>query len=247
MRILLSLRSATLSAMSVRDRVLQAALDCFTEDGYERTTIARIRERSGVSNGALFHHFPTKEAIAGALYVESISSVQDGYRRVLAQRPTVLADAVAGVIRHQLSWVETNPTRARFLYSQGRLNWTTEAGGQLQAMNADIGAAYREWLAPFVARGEARELPMIVTVAVVTGPAHAIAQQWLAGQLLGSALDYLDDLVDAAVAGLSGTPAPRREPTMRPVTGRIRVQLLDSEGVLVAEGEATAALDDLPR
>ena len=52
-RILLSLRSATLSAMSVRDRVLQAALDCFTEDGYERTTIARIRERSGVSNGAL--------------------------------------------------------------------------------------------------------------------------------------------------------------------------------------------------
>src|SRR5438309_7668290 len=54
---------------SVRTRILDSALSCFIEFGYDQTTIARIRERSQVTNGALFHHFPSKEAIADALYV----------------------------------------------------------------------------------------------------------------------------------------------------------------------------------
>src|SRR5205085_6837686 len=65
-------------ATSVRTRILDSALECFTEVGYEQTTIARIRQRSDVTNGALFHHFPNKEAIADALYVEAIGSFQEG-------------------------------------------------------------------------------------------------------------------------------------------------------------------------
>jgi AcrR family transcriptional regulator len=70
-----------------RSRILDAALACFLEAGYEQTTVARIRERSGVSNGTLFHRFPTKEAIADALYLESMASFQDGLARLLASRP----------------------------------------------------------------------------------------------------------------------------------------------------------------
>ncbi|MFI7530246.1 TetR/AcrR family transcriptional regulator [Nocardia salmonicida] len=114
--------------MNARDRVLQAALARFVEDGCERTTIARIRERSRVSNGALFHHFPTKDAIAGARYLDSIAAIQGGYRRSLAQHPMNPADAAAGVIRQQLSRICDHPDRARFLYSQVRLDWNTDIG-----------------------------------------------------------------------------------------------------------------------
>ncbi|WP_019926779.1 TetR/AcrR family transcriptional regulator [Nocardia sp. BMG111209] len=227
--------------MGIRERVLAAALACFIEEGYERATIARIRERSGVSNGALFHHFRTKEAIASALYVDSIASVQDGYRQVLAANPAALADAVGGVIRHQLRWIEEHPDRARFVYSQGRLDWSTEAGLRLREMNEELNHEYRRWLAPFVERGEVRELPMTVVVALVTGPAHAIAQQWLAGQLPGSASEFAEHLIAAAVAGLTGTPAaPPSRPG--PVEGRIRIQLLDADGAVVGEGDGVARL-----
>ncbi|WP_174183808.1 TetR/AcrR family transcriptional regulator [Nocardia barduliensis] len=228
---------------SIRDRVLLAALECFSDEGYERTTIARIRERSGVSNGALFHHFRSKEAIAGALYVDSMRSVHEGYREVLAVRPATLAEGVGGVIRGQLSWVEANPARARFVYAQGRLDWASEPGERLRAMNEEIGAAWREWLAPFVRRGEARELSMALVAAVVTGPAHALAQQWLAGQLPGSLQAYADDLTAAAVAGLSGSPASRIENAPYPVVGRIRVELLDAVGSVVGVAEVDAPLD----
>jgi AcrR family transcriptional regulator len=221
---------------------LDSALECFTEDGYDRTTVARIREHSGVSNGALFHHFSSKEAIAGALYIEAMRSVQDGFWNVIRQSPATLREAVAGVIRQQLSWIEDNPDRARFLYGRGQLDWTTDAGGQLKGLNRDLADVYQDWLAPFVVRGEAKDLPMTVVVAIVTGPAHAIAQRWLAGQLQGSLLQYADELIDAAVAGLSGVPSKRSRRHPQPTQGRIRVQLLGAEGSIIAEGDAVAEL-----
>ncbi|MET7772525.1 TetR/AcrR family transcriptional regulator [Nocardia sp. NPDC005366] len=233
--------------MGVRDDVLHAALECFAVDGYERTTITRIRERSGVSNGALFHHFPSKEAIADALYVESIRSVQDGYRQVLKRLPASPREAVGGVIGQHLSWVERNPLRARFLYTRGRLDWSTEAGKQVEAMNLDTGALYKDWLAPFIARGEVRRLPMAVLVAVMTGPAHAIAQQWLAGQIAGSPMEYIEHLVDAAVAAVSIDPGPRVARSPQSFTGRIHVQLLDEAGGVVAQGVSETALVGLDR
>jgi AcrR family transcriptional regulator len=230
--------------VETRERILQAALDSFTEVGYDRTTIARIRDRSGVTNGALFHHFPNKEAIAGALYLDAMQSVQRDYWALLDKRPATLRDAVSGIIRQLLAWIESNPAYARFLYSQGDLDWSTAVGAELHALNRELAGAYREWLGPFIANGDVLDIPMAVVAAVVTGPAHAIARRWLAGQTTGSLLDYADDLIDAAVAGLSGTPTSGRRRTRRPpVEGRIRIQLLADDGTVVAEGENVTELN----
>lgn len=228
--------------MGVRERILDSALECFTDDGYDRSTVARIRERSGVSNGALFHHFSSKDAIAGALYVDAMQSVQDGFWDVIRQSPATLRDAVGGVIRQLMRWIQDNPNRARFLYGRGHLDWTTEAGGQVQDLNRGLTDTYRDWLAPFVARGEAKDYPMAVVTAIVTGPVHAVAQRWLAGQLPGALLHYADDLIDASVAGMSGIPTKRSRRSQQPVQGRVRIQLLGSEGSIIAEGDAVAEL-----
>ncbi|UGT63399.1 TetR/AcrR family transcriptional regulator [Nocardia asteroides] len=228
--------------MGTRERILQAALECFNEDGYDRTSVARIRDRSGVSNGALFHHFPSKEAIAEGLYLEAMRAVQQGYWSVLAGQPATVRESMEGIIGNLLSWVQANPHWARFLYAQGHLDWSTDAGSELQALNAELNAAYRTWLGTFIADGAARDLPMAVAVAVVTGPAHAIARRWLAGQLPGALTDYAPDLIDAATAGLTGTPSPRREPARTPAHAHIRVELLGDDGTVISAGTGTATL-----
>lgn len=229
--------------MDTRERILQAALQCFNEFGYDRTSIARIRDHSGVSNGALFHHFPNKEAIAEGLYLEAMRVVQQGYWSVLEQHPASVRDSVQGIIGNLLTWVETNSQWARFLYAQGHLDWSSAAGSELNTRNRELNAAYRTWLGTFIDAGTARDLPMVVAVAIVTGPAHAIAQRWLAGQIPGPLGDYADDLIDAATAGLTGTPTPVRKPAVRTaVEGRIRIELLGDDGTVLAEGSATAAL-----
>lgn len=230
--------------MSVREQVLTAALDCFTEFGFDRTSVTLIRERSGVSNGALFHHFPTKEAIADALYLQAMDSVQGDYLGALKANPTTLRDAVAGIVRHQLAWVEQNPQWAKFLYGREHLDWSSDAGSELRTRNDDLGTAYRKFLAPFVASGAVRELPMATVVAIVTGPGHAIARRWLAEQLRGPLVSYADDLIDAAVAGLSGKPTRgRRVARATPNRARIRLQLIDDGGAVLYTSEHDAQLD----
>jgi AcrR family transcriptional regulator len=228
--------------VTTRERILDAALACFTEVGYERTTIARIRERSGVSNGALFHHFPNKDAIAGALYVDAMRSFQQGHWALLEKRPASLAGAIRGLLDHQLRWCEEHPDLARFLYAQGHLDWDSAAGAELSELNRELARAYRDWMRPFVERGELRELPMVLLTAIVAGPAHALAQRWLAGQLRGSLTGYAEALARAATAALTGAPARSPRPRRPANESRVRVQLVGDDGGVVAEGEAVAEL-----
>lgn len=225
------------------ERILEAALSCFVEAGYEQTTTARIGEQSGVSNGALFHHFPTKEAIADALYVEAMASYQEGLWELVRGRPRSARAAVRGTIAHQLQWTEANPDRARFLYMRGHLDWDSPQGERLQKLNRDLADAYRDWMAPLIESGRVRRMSMLVLTAVVTGPVHAISRRWLAGQLQAPLVSYLDELADAACAAVTGKPGEaRRAANEPPHTGRVTVQLLSADGTVIAEGEATAQL-----
>jgi AcrR family transcriptional regulator len=221
-----------------RTRILEAALACFAEDGYEQTTVARIRARSSVSNGALFHHFRSKEAIADALYVQAIASFQEGVWELVRRRPRSLRAAVRRVIAHQLAWIEQHPDLARLVYRRGHLDWDSPAVDELPALNRGLAAAFREWMAPRVRAGEIRQTSMLMISAIVGGPAHAVARRWLAGQLSSPPGAYLDELADAAWAGLSGTVVRSRPDHRESPQRRVRVELLSGNGQVLARGEA---------
>jgi AcrR family transcriptional regulator len=236
-----------------RRRILDVALASFLADGYEQTTIAQIRKRSGTSNGALFHHFASKEALAGALHVEALASFQEGLWDVVSRKPRSLRAAVRAVLDHQLTWTERNPDLARFIYARGDLDWDTAAGAELAARNRDLAAAFRQWMAPLAERGEIRPLPMLLVTAIVSGPAHAIAQRWLAGHLDRPLTSFLDELTTAACAGLGGTAAAAgqsaagqsaagRPAATRPAAARARVtfDVLADDGTVLAHSQATA-------
>jgi len=228
-----------------RRRILDVALACFLADGYEQTTIAQIRKRSGTSNGALFHHFPSKEAIAGALHVAAIASFQQGLWELVGRKPRSLRAAVRAVLEHQLTWTERNADLARFIYARGHLDWDTAAGAELAARNRDLAAAFRQWMAPLVASGEIRPRPMLLITAIVSGPAHSIAQRWLAGHLDRPLTSFLDELTTAACAGLSGT-APAADTgesrPRRPAAARVTFDVLADDGTVVGRGQASAQL-----
>jgi AcrR family transcriptional regulator len=217
-------------------------LGCFLESGYEQTTVARICERAGVSNGTLFHHFPTKEAIADTLYLEAIANFQEGLWRLLAERPRSLRKAVRGVIAHQIEWIEANVDRARFVYTRGTLDGDSPGAAQLTEMNRKLAASYREWLQPFIERQQVRPMSMLVLNAIVTGPTHALARRWLAGQITSPLHAYLDELADSASAALSGTPVTTRPPAPAARQGRVRLELVSDEGNIIGRGEATAEI-----
>jgi AcrR family transcriptional regulator len=55
---------------ATRDKILQAALEVFAEKGYHRALVDDIVRASRTSKGAVYHHFPNKEALFLALVDE---------------------------------------------------------------------------------------------------------------------------------------------------------------------------------
>jgi AcrR family transcriptional regulator len=70
------------SAMT-RDRILDAAINCFVEQGYTNVTTAKVASSAGVSRGAMLHHFPSKtELIQAAVEYLHDKLLEDYTRRV---------------------------------------------------------------------------------------------------------------------------------------------------------------------
>jgi AcrR family transcriptional regulator len=55
-------------AEASRGELVAVARQLFTERGYAGTSIEDIVERAGVARGALYHHFPGKDALFAAVY-----------------------------------------------------------------------------------------------------------------------------------------------------------------------------------
>lgn len=49
-----------------RERLVVAAVDLFTEQGYDATTVTQIAQRAGVTKSTLFRYFPDKREILAA-------------------------------------------------------------------------------------------------------------------------------------------------------------------------------------
>ncbi|MFI9649033.1 ScbR family autoregulator-binding transcription factor [Streptomyces sp. NPDC052040] len=62
-------------AIRTRQTILVAAAEVFDEVGYEAATISDVLKRSGVTKGALYFHFTSKEELAQAVLAAQVSSL----------------------------------------------------------------------------------------------------------------------------------------------------------------------------
>lgn len=60
---------------SQREGIMAAALACFARNGYDATRIRDVSQAAGVSDGALYRHFASKEQLARELYMQAVSDL----------------------------------------------------------------------------------------------------------------------------------------------------------------------------
>jgi AcrR family transcriptional regulator len=73
-----------------RHRVIEAAIEAFGTEGYERTTTRALVERAGTNLVAIHYHFGSKEAVYRAAAEHIASSIRERSRAVLERAQLVL-------------------------------------------------------------------------------------------------------------------------------------------------------------
>jgi AcrR family transcriptional regulator len=66
-------------SQETRNKILETATELFSKSGYDATGVAEICQAAGVSKGAFYHHFSTKQALFMALLNSYLNSLESGF------------------------------------------------------------------------------------------------------------------------------------------------------------------------
>ena len=163
--------------LPTQGRLLNAATQVFLENGFAASSMDMVRQRAGVSNGSLYHHFPTKAKLADELYAYTLRDFHNALLPAIGERTTAEA-GVRGMLRAYINWAVAHPDRARLLHELRRGGHLSDEG-EWTKQREDSFHHLSDWVGGRVAQGQMRKTSFPVWVALVFAPAISLTAHWV--------------------------------------------------------------------
>jgi AcrR family transcriptional regulator len=104
-------RVATLTGVAtptLRDRLLEAAVELTTTSGWAKVTMARLADEVGVSRQTVYNEIGTKNDLAEAMVLRELDRFLAGVTRSFDENPDDLISAIRDSARRVLKYAEDN-------------------------------------------------------------------------------------------------------------------------------------------
>lgn len=192
-----------------REKLLGAAENVFLAHGYSGASLEQVRQAAGVSNGSLYHHFPTKARLADALYVDILIDFHADLLGAISGKP----DAEVGVrrlVRAYIAWVVKKPHRATLLHRLKRDGEVTDASEGVGGTNAKAFAVLGAWCTEQIAQVRMRDVPFHIWMALVFAPSFSLTGRWVQGTGADVPAKTRATLEHAAWMAVAPLPAQRK-------------------------------------
>jgi AcrR family transcriptional regulator len=176
-----------------RRKILDAAIDVFGEVGYAAAGWGTIVERTGMTKGALYHHFDAKEPLASAIIEEGSETLLAAFRSVCGSASPAFENMIHGTF-----------AVASILSTDKMASGAEQLAAALGGFNEAASRFYADWVAEMAAEagraiseGDLREDldPEMVSKSIV---GSVFGMRMLANAISG------DDKNDGPVGDLSG-------------------------------------------
>ncbi|MGC4781422.1 TetR/AcrR family transcriptional regulator [Micromonospora zamorensis] len=190
------------STGGTRDRIKAVALELFTEQGYEKTSLREIAERLNVTKAALYYHFKSKDDIV-ASFVEDRLEQMDALNSWAATQPATLATRRELITRYaDTMFGGDQPSVMRFFEQNQTVLKSLASGQQMRGRMMQLASA--------LCRGD--DSPAAQLRAALS--LFAVHTSWFAVRAPGItneerrrlALEVADELLGAIGAGASAEP-----------------------------------------
>ena len=143
-------RIRTNDPVGLRNRLLDAAAGAFQARGYEATSIHDLIRTTGVTGGALHHHFPSKKRLALAVIDERVAA-EIGSTWI--ERITAAPTAARGIL-DVFEQVADSLDAARSVAGCPLGNLASELSSADEDLRAALAAQYGRWREAIVAKIE---------------------------------------------------------------------------------------------
>lgn len=180
-------------------RILDAAKTCFVRHGFQGASMQQVCAEAGMSPGALYRYFASKEAIIEAI-CEADRREDAGLFETVLSNPDVVEGVVAGAMAH-IRHVHERKLAPLFaeICAESMRNGVIES--TCRRNMEQVQAMFRDYLAAARARGE---IDPPVEIEVVVSALMAIAHGMALNDLpsLGIPCDKLETLLRASIRGM---------------------------------------------
>ncbi|HAA90473.1 MAG: Transcriptional regulator, TetR family [Thermoanaerobacterales bacterium 50_218] len=102
------------SNSQLKQRIITAAQKLFVKKDYHNTTIHDIVEEAGVSIGALYHYFASKEELARHIHHSAVHEFLSRYEREVRSQPTT-KKKIQAFTSLMFQWAEDDPVMVEYL------------------------------------------------------------------------------------------------------------------------------------
>jgi len=173
-----------------RRQILDGARSCFARFGYEGATVRRLEEATGLSRGAIFHHFRDKESLFLALAEDDVLRMtevvaEQGLVQVMRELIAPPGSTAAG--ERPADWLGTRLEVSR------RLRTDPEFRARWAERSSQLTVATRERL---LRQREAGNLRDDVDVSVLTSFLELVLEGLVSHLAMGLPADDMDPVLD---------------------------------------------------
>jgi len=178
-----------------RQQILDGARVCFARYGYEGATVRRLEEATGLSRGAIFHHFRDKESLFLALAEDDAHRMAD----------VVAKEGLVQVMRDLLSTKDGADWLGSRLELSRRLRTDPEFRARWAERSERLTVATR---ARLVRQREAGKLRDDIDVNVLTAYLELVLEGLVSHLAMGLPADDLEPVLDLVESSVRRAATP---------------------------------------
>ena len=190
-------------------RIMEAAVRVFAEQGFYQSTVAQVAKEAGVADGTIYLYFKNKDDILVQFYEYKTKQVFDRFREAVDQNTTALGK-LRNLIRTHLEEFQKDPNMA-IVYQVETHQQRRLAQEPIKAMSK----MYRDIISEVVELGQEegtirRSLYMGLVKRLINGAVDEVINAWIHTGGNYDLASMADPLVDLFIKGI-GAPDVREE------------------------------------
>ncbi|AVX30437.1 transcriptional regulator, TetR family [Carboxydocella thermautotrophica] len=182
----------------IKNKIYNVARKLFVEKGYHRTSIPDLVKASGVSIGAIYHHFPSKEELARTIHEDAVNLFLNKYDCYVRPRQSG-REKVRYFVKMMFEWADTDLITVNYLLHARppevlNCNFTICTAEGLEAVKEIISCGQ--------ACGEFKPVNPILLAAMVSGPIMRMIELKTDGVITEPLSNLIDETAELIFSAL---------------------------------------------